>query len=46
MHGTRSQKMYIFGHFPVLKLNKAGGPKTKKSKGTKIFYFFTAIEIT
>jgi len=38
--------MYIFGHFPVLKLNNVGGAKTEKNKDAKIFLFFTAIEIT
>ena len=38
--------MYIFGHFPVLKLNNVGGPKTEKSKGAKYFYLFIAIENT
>jgi hypothetical protein len=38
--------MYIFGHFSVLKLNSIGCPKTKKSTGAKIFYFFSPVENT
>ena len=38
--------MYIFGHFPVLKLNNVGGPKTEKSTGAKYFYLFPRIENT
>lgn len=38
--------MYIFGHFSVLKLNRVGCPKTEKSTGAKIFYFFSPIENT